>query len=222
MKHNVIFWDVDTQFDFMSPKGALYVPGADKIVETVSRARQFALDNSFSIIADVDWHSKSNPEISDHPDFRTTFPPHCMAGQPGSERVGYLGDVPIDYVDVAQMNGRNLARLAAKDPFHLVIRKQTLNVFDNPNTDVLIDLVQPKQAVVFGVALDFCVSYVLRGLAAHEGIKLYLLRDATAGLGSKPDEEVYEELTRIGVEVTTLDACEGLLECGALTAQRRY
>ena len=27
------FWDVDTQFDFMKPEGALYVPGAEEIID---------------------------------------------------------------------------------------------------------------------------------------------------------------------------------------------
>ena len=29
MKKDTIFWDVDTQFDFMRPKGKLYVTGAE-------------------------------------------------------------------------------------------------------------------------------------------------------------------------------------------------
>ena len=30
MKKDTIFWDVDTQFDFMRPKGKLYVTGASE------------------------------------------------------------------------------------------------------------------------------------------------------------------------------------------------
>ena len=32
----LIFWDVDTQFDFMKPEGSLYVPGAETIIDKVS------------------------------------------------------------------------------------------------------------------------------------------------------------------------------------------
>ena len=31
-----VFFDVDTQLDFMFPSGALYVPGAETIVERVA------------------------------------------------------------------------------------------------------------------------------------------------------------------------------------------
>ena len=188
MNQDTIFWDVDTQFDFLCPTGRLYVPGAERIVDTVSEIRRFALTNGFSLVADVDWHRPSNPEISDQPDFKTTFPPHCMAGEPGSERVGYLGDVPIDYVQVQDVTMDHLRRIVAEDQFHLVLRKDTVNVFEYPVADRLIELIRPRQVAVFGVALDFCVYYVTRGLAAHRGIDVFLLKDATQGLGTRsPD-----------------------------------
>lgn len=214
MKKNPLFWDVDTQFDFMRPEGHLYVPGAETIIDTVSEVRRFALDHGFSILADVDWHRRDNPEISDTPDFRETFPPHCMAGEPGSERVGYLGTGPIEYVPVEEMDALHLRRLAQKEPFHIVIRKESLSVFDNPNTDKLLDLIRPERVVVFGVALDFCVSYVVNGLAKRPGIEVILLKDAAKGLQSRPDDEIYEQFRRMGVAVTTFDEFRRQLACG--------
>jgi nicotinamidase/pyrazinamidase len=205
MKKKTIFWDVDTQFDFMKPEGALYVPGAETIIDKISEVRRFALDNGYSMLADVDWHSMDNPEISEHPDMKTTFPPHCMAGQPGTERVGYLGKVPIDYVDINEVDLAELRKLVKKDQFHIVIRKQSLNVFDNPNTHKIVDLVNPRHAIVFGVALDCCVYYVTTELAKHKRLKVSLLQDATKGLQTRPDEQVYEELRQRGVEITTFD-----------------
>jgi len=202
MKKQTIFWDVDTQFDFMRPEGKLYVPGAENIIDKVSEVRQFALENGFSMIADIDWHSADNKEISESPDFKQTFPPHCMAGSPGSERVGYLGKVPIGYVEIDEMATDTLRQLVDKDKFHIVIRKESIDAFENPNTGRLVELVKPKVMVVFGVALDFCVYYVLRGLAKHEGIKPALLRDVVKGLGARPEDEILNELRQMGVEIT--------------------
>lgn len=200
-----IFWDVDTQFDFMKPEGALYVPGAQEIIGKVGEVRRFALENGYSILSDVDWHRLDNPEISEQPDMVTTFPPHCMAGTPGAERVGDLGDVPIDYVEIDEVDLAQLRRLVQKDQFHIVIRKQSLNVFDNPNTHKLVDLVRPEHVIAFGVALDCCVYYVLSELSKHKGVRLSLLTDATKGLHTRPDEEVYDELRQHGVEITTFE-----------------
>jgi nicotinamidase/pyrazinamidase len=214
MKKKTIFWDVDTQFDFLKPEGALYVPGAESVIDRISEIRRFALGHGYSMLADVDWHSLDNPEISEHPDMRTTFPPHGLAGTPGAERVGYLGDIPIDYVDINTMDMSTLRRLVQKDQFHIVIRKQSLNVFDNPNTHKLVDLVHPKHVVAFGVALDCCVYYVLSELSKHPGVRLSLLRDGTKGLGTRPDEEVYDELRGRGVEITTFDQIKDRLSVG--------
>jgi len=214
MKKDTIFWDVDTQFDFMLPEGRLYVPGAETIIDKVSEVRKFALGNGFSLIADIDWHSRDNEEISDQPDFKQSFPPHCMAGSAGSERVGYLGELPIEYIEIEQMKPDSLRVMVDKDQFHIVIKKQSIDVFSNPNTDQLIELIRPKAMVVFGVALDFCVYYVLRGLAKYRFIKLYLLKDAVKGLGARPEEEIFDELRQMGVEITGLSKLRRKLRCG--------
>jgi nicotinamidase/pyrazinamidase len=203
MKKQTLFWDVDTQFDFMQPSGKLYVPGAETIIDKVSAVRKLSLENGYSMIADIDWHSLDNEEISQSPDFKNTFPPHCMAGEPGSERVGYLGNVPIEHVEIDKMSDDSLKKLVDKGQFHIVIKKESIDAFDNPNTDRLLKLIKPKVVIVFGVALDFCVYYVLQGLAQHKGIKLILLSDVVKGLNSRPEEEILTEFRQMGVEVAT-------------------
>jgi nicotinamidase-related amidase len=128
-----------------------------------------------------------------------------MAGSTGSERVGYLGKIPIEYVDNKKLSTDDLTKLVDKDQFHIVIRKQSLDAFENPNTNRLIKLIKPKAMVVFGVALDFCVYYVLRGLVKHPDVKLHLLIDAVKGLGSRPEEEILDEFRQMRVEITDFE-----------------
>jgi len=210
----LIFWDVDTQFDFMKPEGSLYVPGAETIIDKVNDVRRFAIQNGYSIIADMDWHNPENEEISESPDYKKTFPPHCMAGSPGSERLGYLGDVPIEYIGTKKIRSDKLKKLIGKKQFHIVIRKESLNVFDNPNTDSLIESVKPEAVAVFGVALDFCVKLVLDGLANHPGIKRIVLRDVVKGLDPKTEDDIISNLQQTGVEVTEFAEFKRQLQCG--------
>ena len=204
MKKDTLFWDVDTQYDFMRPEGALYVPGAEGIIDNVSRARRFALDNGYSLLASTDWHKEGNAEISGRPDFKTIFPPHCLAGKKGSERVGFLGDLQVDVVPNEKMSADDLQKLLDKKQFHIVMRKEELDSFSNPNTKTLMGLLKPASVVVFGVALDLCVNQLVEGLIKMGGIKVYLLRDAVKGLGTKPDNDVLEEFKNKGVEITSL------------------
>jgi nicotinamidase/pyrazinamidase len=214
MKKDILFWDVDTQFDFMRPEGGLYVPGAEVIIEKVSEVRNFALENGFSIVASTDWHTKDDEEISDNPDNKQTFPPHCMANEPGSERVGDLGELEIQYIPNDKLDADVLRKLSDKEQFHIVIRKQATDVFSNPNTAELVKLIEPKTVVVFGVALDVCVDLTLRGLNKFKNIKLCLLEDAVKGLEIKPANELYNEYRKMGIEITELSDLRSQLECG--------
>jgi nicotinamidase/pyrazinamidase len=216
MKRGTVFWDVDTQYDFMDPRGKLYVPGAEHIIDAVSEVRRFALENGFSIIASTDFHSADNPEISDTPDFRLTFPLHCMAGEAGSERVGWLGELPIDCISTDPMDAGALRVLIDRDQFHIVIRKESVDVFSNPNTVELVKLIEAEAVAVFGVALDICVYHTVHMLrkACTGETTLYLLKDVVKGLEVKPEAEILEEIRQMGVEITEFSDFKRRLQCG--------
>jgi nicotinamidase-related amidase len=75
-------------------------------------------------------------------------------------------------------------------------------------------LLKPKAVTVFGVALDFCVYYVLQGLAKHSGIRLVLLKDVVRGLGARPEKEILDEFRHKGVEITRFSDLVRQLSCG--------
>lgn len=214
MEKRTIFWDADTQYDFMAPDGRLYMKGADQIIPAVSDVRATALDHGCSIIASQDWHSLENPEISETPDWKTTFPPHCLAGTPGAQRVGYLGTLPIDYIGFEPRNPAELEELVQAKQFHIVVRKEAISPFSNPNTAPLVELAAPGRIFVFGVALDVCVEDTLRGLARFPGIELALIRDATTGLGIRPDEQVLDDLQSMGIEIVESSLVHEMVPCG--------
>src|SRR5262245_42446191 len=83
----VVFWDVDTQADFMLPEGKLYVPGALDIVENLSRLTRHARTRRIPRVASVCDHTLEDAEISASPDRRTTFPPHCLRGSAGQRKI---------------------------------------------------------------------------------------------------------------------------------------
>ena len=42
MKNKTAFVDIDTQFDFMDPRGRLYVPGAEYIIDNIKKLFRYA------------------------------------------------------------------------------------------------------------------------------------------------------------------------------------
>jgi nicotinamidase/pyrazinamidase len=67
-----VYFDIDTQIDFLFPSGALYVPGAERLVPTLS-----ALHRKAPVLI-----STMCEHIEDDPEFQI-YPPHCVAGTVG-------------------------------------------------------------------------------------------------------------------------------------------
>ena len=63
----VIFWDVDTQYDFMHADGKLYVPDAERIIDNLKRLTDYAHGHGICLVASADDHVNSHAEISDTP-----------------------------------------------------------------------------------------------------------------------------------------------------------
>lgn len=74
-----VFLDVDTQLDFLYPAGALYVPGAERIVPAVAALNRHAIAHGIPLLSTVDAHTEHDPE------FRT-WPAHCVAGTLGQRK----------------------------------------------------------------------------------------------------------------------------------------
>jgi nicotinamidase/pyrazinamidase len=175
----LVFWDVDTQFDFMVPPalgGKLYVrdvndpkdEGAQRIVPALERLSSFARDYGILRVATGDWHLPDHAEIDAvAPDHRTTFPPHCMAGEIGSTKIPEteLRDpltVPLR-ADLAL--AWDIARRAVREGRDIFLQKEDVGCFTgNRATEALLTALNPRAVVVYGVALDRAVAKAVEGM----------------------------------------------------------
>ncbi|TMK34184.1 MAG: isochorismatase family protein, partial [Actinobacteria bacterium] len=82
-----ILWDVDTQVDFVLPDGKLYVPGAEQVAPAMRLLVEAARATGVVHVASADDHELTDAEISEQPDFQTTYPPHCLRGTRGARKV---------------------------------------------------------------------------------------------------------------------------------------
>ena len=138
------FWDVDTQHDFVMPEGKLYVQGAEALLPRLQALTGFARERGIPILGSVDHHSLDDPEISNQPDFRETYPPHCLVGTPGQEKVPatqprnplWIDSRPEDKEALKKRVKEHLARGG-----EVIFRKQRFDVFSNPNVDTVLDVV---------------------------------------------------------------------------------
>ncbi len=184
-----IFWDVDTQHDFIMPEGKLYVPGAEAILPKLQALTSFARERGIPILGSVDYHSLDDPEISGQPDFRATYPPHCLANTPGQEKVPatqprnplFIDCRPEDKEALKKRVREHLARGG-----EVIFRKQRFDVFSNPNVDTALDAVRADRVVVYGVTLDVCDRYAIEGLLERKRYRVALVQDAAQAI--RPEE----------------------------------
>lgn len=206
MTTRLLFWDVDTQFDFIDPQGKFYVPRAETLETNLERLTGFARELEIPLLASADDHRLTDDEIeAESPDGETTFPPHCMHGTPGAERVEATR---LDYTLVLEPEESSTEeiRRGLEHPWpRVLLRKHELDVFSNPNTERVLERLEPEQIVIYGVALDFCVRKTVEGLLARGYDTLVLVTDATQPIDTERGEELLASWREHGVELTTTE-----------------
>lgn len=193
-----VFWDVDTQVDFMSPDGKLYVPGAETIAPNLERLTDYAHANRITIIASADDHVSEHEEISDTPDFQDTFPPHCMRGTPGQRRITEttLSDPLVIAPDQA------LPDVAAHQG-DILFLKHWFDVFTNPHVSAVVNALGVSEIVLYGVALDVCDRYAVEGLHKyHPEVAITVVRDAVKALDADAGDALLRQWRKEGVLLT--------------------
>lgn len=204
-------WNVDTQVDFVRPDGRLPVPGASMIEEVLGRLTRLFAATATRVVNTADWHHPGSAELSNVPDFVSTFPPHCMAGTPGAEFVPATRPEAPCVVGWDETRLDPAAILAARN---VVIRKDAFDVFrGNPHTDAVLELLQPDRAIVYGVATDVCVDHAVRGLLGR-GLEVVVVTDAVKDLEIRPFETVvagWRTADGRAARLVSADAVEDLL-----------
>ena len=206
VSRTVIFWDVDTQVDFMLPGGKLYVPGAEKLIPNLKRLTDAAREGRVFIIGDACTHTLDDPEFE-------RFPPHCVRGTPGAE---IIPETRADKVLVIPNRADAAIPEDLSEFQQVILEKQTLDVFDNPNTEKVLERVAgftnaDAEIFVFGVVTEYCVRLAAKGLLGR-GRRVALVSDAIETLQAEDGRKTLEELTSLGARLVTTEQALSALD----------
>ncbi len=169
-----VFFNVDTQRDFMNKNGALYVPGAESIKRNLKELTQYAVKNKIPIMASMDTHigteefKKAESELKR---WGGPFPDHCMINTYGWSHI--------------------LETMTDGDEGTVLLGKHTYDVFSNPRTKPALRDVD--KAVVYGVATDYCIKAAVLGMLKM-GIKVTVVEDAIKGVAKDTTEQALKEM----------------------------
>jgi nicotinamidase/pyrazinamidase len=169
-----VFIDIDTQIDFIFPAGALYVPGAEKVLPAIARLNAHAASKNIPLISTVDAHAENDPEFLE-------WPAHCVAGT-----VGQLKP------QSTMVPGSN----------HFLVRKITTNCFAAPEMDRLLTELDPERCVVYGVVTEICVKFAAFGLLERRR-RVEIVTDAVRSLAEQASAAMLLEFQSSGGILTT-------------------
>lgn len=183
-----VFFDVDTQLDFLYPAGALYVPGAETIVGALAALTRYAGTKQLQIVSTVDAHTEDDVEFK-------TWKPHCVAGTVGQQKVG--GTLLNRVATLPAGEGA-----AIPTGPQIVVEKQKLDAFSNPNLRPLLQSLGAKRYVLYGVVTELCVRCAAFGLL-ETGARVELVSDAIKSLSAADERAFIEQFRSRGGQFTT-------------------
>jgi nicotinamidase/pyrazinamidase len=186
---SAIFIDIDTQLDFLYPAGALYVPGAERLIPTLAHLTRYAAGNGIPVVSTVDAHTENDPEFQ-------SWPKHCVAGTTGQHKAEATllperAVVPNRDTGVAIFNARQI-----------VVEKQTVDAFQTHTFARIVQALHPDRIVVYGVVTEICVLHAVRGLLPL-GKPVTVVTDAIRELTGQGCRDALDEMGRGGAMFAT-------------------
>jgi nicotinamidase/pyrazinamidase len=182
-----VFFDIDTQLDFLYPAGALYVPGAERIVPTIARLNRYARAHGIPVISTVDAHVENDAEFQQ-------WPPHCVSGTIGQHKA----EATLLETRVVVPNAPcDLADLALDGVRQIVVEKQHVDAFTSRNLPRIVELLAADRFVVYGVVTEICVLFAARGLLKYAK-PVTIVTDAVAALSDEASGRALAEICAAG------------------------
>lgn len=196
MNEPLVFFDVDTQIDFMLPSGSLYVKGAEQIIPNLKELMACAREHRIPVLSSADAHPPDDPSFAQ-------WPPHCVVGTPGQRRIP-----ETQFPNPTVIANRPGAFTPLRDwAGQLIIEKQEYDATTNVNFDSILKVLGRRRFVVFGVATDYCVRGTALGLLKR-GMAVELVTDAIKEIKPEDGRKAMDEIIRAGARlVTTAELC---------------
>jgi nicotinamidase/pyrazinamidase len=181
---NTVFFDIDTQIDFLYPAGALYVPGAERIVKNIAALNRFAAQRGIPVISTMDAHSEDDPEFCN-------WPPHCVTGTAGQAKPA------CTLLDKRVIVPNKPGLPALEGAQQILLEKQAFDCFTNVNLNELLERLSAERCVVYGVVTEICVARAAMGLL-KTGRRVELALDAVCSLSDAERDKFLAEFTAFG------------------------
>lgn len=182
---------VDVQNDFCEG-GSLPVAGGAEVARRISEYVLDHADEYAVIVATADWHDHPGAHFAEHPDFVSSWPPHCRIGTQGA-LFHPAAEPAFKHVEAIFRKGRHAAAYSGFEGFttegdkHVALarwlRERAVERVD-----------------IAGLATDHCVRATALD-SARFGFGTTVLLDLTAGVAPQSTDAALAAMKEAGVEL---------------------
>jgi nicotinamidase/pyrazinamidase len=178
---------VDVQNDFCEG-GSLAVAGGTEVARSITEL--LAHHGYDHVVATKDYHIDPGTHFSENPDYKDSWPPHCVVGTPGVDFHPAFDPTAVEAV------------------FHKGHHSAAYSGFEGAHSDdgtTLADWLRARDvdAVdVVGIATDYCVKATAADAVAA-GFTTRVLVNLTAGVSPTSTAEAVDALRAAGVAIAS-------------------
>lgn len=186
--------DLNTQCDFLLPRGALPVANRAAAMPNIRRLMNWARLEQVPVISSLEAHRPGESAKG--------MPPHCVDRTRGQRKLPFTlmphrvllcGDNTFD---------------VPTDPFRryqqIILTKRETDFLTNPKADRLINALSVEHWIIFGVTASNCVKAMVLGLLARHN-RVVVVRDACGHWSEADGEHAFRMMSAKGAHLLTTD-----------------
>jgi nicotinamidase/pyrazinamidase len=178
---------VDVQNDFCEG-GSLAVTGGAAVAKGISLVLDRVAGRWDHVVATKDWHIDPGSHFSDHPDYRDSWPAHCVVGSAGAE---FHPELRTDKIEAV---------------FHKGAHRAAYSGFEGTTDggEGLADWLRSRAVTevdVVGIATDHCVRATALD-ARTAGFDTTVVLELTAGVAAATTSAALEEFRAASITTT--------------------
>lgn len=178
-----IFFNVNTQRDFFT--GSYKIPSVEHILNNLNDITQYAKVRGAKVVSTVGWYHPNSSFLSDSPDYRKTYPKHCLMNTEGAKFLKETSPEGYFLMDWNSPSGLQFHQLHENN--NVVVTKKSMDFFEgNTYSESLIHnlgipIMMRPNFLVYGIDVGPVVLGLLR-----RGYSVKVVEDANRNLNGTP------------------------------------
>ncbi|MDO8434338.1 MAG: isochorismatase family protein [Candidatus Binatus sp.] len=197
-----VFYDVDTQRDFLLLDGKYHMPDAERVVPVLAALTDLARETGVKVVCSIDHHAPDDPLLQSN---GGPYPDHCIVGTPGEKKIDETAPRNPLFLESKEYSSEEIQEILHHEGEIIFDRRQFESFVRNAHVrTVLRLLLQPiADIVIYGVYTEACVDRVITELIGL-GPKLHVVKEAIAS-ASADRADFLEKWSQQGVQIISFE-----------------